>query len=144
MVAKGELTEMRNRIIRLIPGLIYFAAVITACTIPMEEAERPPDGLLEPGVGMKKISSWTVPVFEDDMPIESLYSAIESSFEYYGRLDPNRRLQFGKETYTALELQDFLKDFINIMASTSPGSARHHSTGPGQMVPPSGWHRGLF
>jgi len=115
---------MRHTIIRLILLLACFSLIATACTLPAEDKGRPAADIVEPAEGLKKISGWSVPAFDDDMSMESLYAAVEKSFEYYGRLEPNQRFHFGKDSYTALELQDFLKDFVNIMASTSPGSPR--------------------
>ncbi len=115
---------MGRGIIRSVTGLIICIFAITSCVVPPEKKEGLAPSLIKPAYSLKKLNTWAMPEFSEDLSYESLMVAVRNSFEYYGRLDPNKKLKFGKSSFTAKEMQTFLQEFVNVMEASPPGNER--------------------
>jgi membrane-bound lytic murein transglycosylase A len=77
----------------LLAVLLLLSACVPAVTPPIET----PHALV-------KLSPDQFPDFYDDMPLDSLETAIDESLEYLDRLDPSTSFRFGPDSFTAAHL----------------------------------------
>ncbi len=111
---------MGRDIFKSITCLILYVITITACAVPSEKKEL----LIKPSDSLKKLNNWSIPEFSDDLSFDSLMVAAQNSIEYYGRLDPNKFLKFGEESYSVKEMKALLQKFIDLMETYPPGHER--------------------
>jgi membrane-bound lytic murein transglycosylase A len=77
----------------------------------------------EPGVkdvtrALKKLSPGRFPDFSDDLPVDSLQTAINESIRYLKRLDPAAPFRFGSDSFTTSHMIASLEAFSQLTAQS--------------------------
>lgn len=105
---------------RTIMGCILTLLMTAACAAPEGKVKESAGTVVTPENDLKRISRWNMPEFNDDLPMAGLVEAVRGSVEYYRRQNPNRTYRFGKDVFTARDLQNALEKFLSLMEQT-PG-----------------------
>jgi len=93
--------------------LIVLILLIIAGCYPFVKKE-----VKEPTNALKKVRFFW-PEFQDDMDIDSLALAIESSVQYLNRLNDDRILPYGPDTFTVGHIRKSLRTFLEIFKQNS-------------------------
>lgn len=77
----------------------------------------------EPGVkdvtrALKRLSPRQFPDFSDDLPVDSLQTAINESIRYFKRLDPAAPFRFGSDSFTSSHMIASLEAFSQLTAQS--------------------------
>jgi membrane-bound lytic murein transglycosylase A len=87
---------------------LYFNIFISGCIRPTQAPT--------PENPMKRVSSWSLPDFTDDIAYDGLEHSIQKSISYLNKLPPDREFIFGNDRYTADHMirsmqrfQDYIK-----------------------------------
>jgi len=80
---------------------------------------RQPILITKPEEAMEIVTSWNVPVLQDDRQLSDIDAAARQSLEYYKKLPPETPFFFGPEKVTAVEMAATLQHFLVIIENGS-------------------------
>jgi len=113
-----ETHKMKNES-KLIKAVFLSALLLLSTCVP---EVRPP---VEAPRALVKVSPGQFPDFCDDMPFDSLETAINQSLEYLNRINPSTPFRFGPDFFTATYLSESLRTFRSILRhSQTPGELK--------------------
>jgi peptidoglycan lytic transglycosylase A len=102
----------------------FFAGLLLACCagpkLEMEARRVPPE---KAEAGMARLGRLKVPDLSDDLSRQSLREAVQASLAYFARLDPNKPVYFGKDTYAVRDMKGLLEDFLALLGQELDGKA---------------------
>ena len=84
----------------------------------------PPPVEPKPVSPLVRVSDDQLPLFADDMDLESLETAVEKSLQYYKRAAGNGPFRMDDARITVRELRDSLTDLLKILRSGEPEEVR--------------------
>lgn len=87
-----RIIDMRQKTWAVLAAILSLALVMFCCISPVSGAE------------MSMLDKDRYPVFSDDLDYQDLVAAIEQSISYYGKLPASRKIVFGQDTYSAMDL----------------------------------------
>jgi len=104
---------------------IYLGAclMLAACAAVPERADR---DVVYPLV---VVESSAIPLYDDDLDVESLRRAIEQSLTYYDRVPPTTVFTFGQDRYTLSDMKASLLEFLDIMVTSRSDDERNTRIG---------------
>ena len=108
-------------------GCVLLGLIFSCCAGPREEIEvgRVAPVTVEPA--MVRVGRVGSPDLSDDLPRESLEEAVRGSLAYYARLDPNKPVPFGRDSYTVKDMQRLLQQFLELLDEDLDGKARRNA-----------------
>ena len=115
--------RLPGRTVGPIVGFGFVALILAGCAVSqrkMGERWVQPPGVEE---SLVRTGRLRVADLSDDLPRTTLREAIENSLAYYGRLDPSRPVDFGRDRYTVGEMQTMLRQFLEVLQEPLDGKA---------------------
>ena len=115
--------RLTGRAVGPIVGFGFVAVLLAGCAAPKGEMGERRVHLAGFEESLVRTGRLRVPDLSDDLPRATLREAVENSLAYYGRLDPNRPVDFGRDRYTVGEMQTLLRQFLELLREPLDGKA---------------------
>ena len=108
----------------LVSALVLILGALQGCAGKMESVLPESKTGIPPQSHMVAVGRWGMPDCTDDMMDAGLKEAIEQSLAYYRRLDKERVLWFGEDSFKVKDIENTLEQFLSVLATTPPGKDR--------------------
>jgi len=97
-----------GRIIYLKPLILIISMTLFACYPALKREARHPEESLAP-------VRFFYPTFQDDMDRESLISALRKNLHNHNRLDPEKPIYYGSQTFTCRHVKETQEAFLSLI-----------------------------